>query len=84
MNKNYQVSPGSCGSCALEDLFKSHINYPRTSWNAHERNYNKVPPGSRVAYIFTNPYDIILSYVRRGFLQQPYDHMKHISGNMNI
>jgi len=82
--RNYQLSPGGCGSCALEDFFGNHINYPRDSWNAHERDSNKPDPNSKVAYIYADPYNTILSYYRRNFLVTPYYHCQHISGDVNI
>lgn len=81
--KNYQLSPGGCGSCALEDFFGKAINYPRESWNAHERNFTKPEAGSKVAYIFADPCNIVLSYFRRGFLNAPYYHCRHIDGDVN-
>ena len=84
MSKNYQLSPGGCGSCALEDFFGNNINFPRDSWNAHQRDPSLPEAGSQVGYIFADPYNVVLSYFRRGFLQYPYDHGKHISGDMSI
>ena len=78
----YQVSPGSCGSCALEELFKGRIN--TLPWNAHERSAPSPAEGSKVCYLFTDPYNIILSYFRRNFLVSPYDHAHHISGALDV
>lgn len=75
---NYQVSPGGVGSCALEDFFGGAINHPRSSWNAHERDPSKLPEGAKATYVFGDPYNIILSYFRRGFLKYPYTHATHM------
>ena len=52
-------------------------------WSAHERNPVLVPERpTRVLYIVGNPYNQLLSFQRRGFLRAPYEHCKHVSGDV--
>lgn len=84
--KYYQVSPGSVGSCSIEDLLPTKINIPRHVWNAHERDFTKLDREGgdvRACYIYGNPYNIVLSYFRRNFMRIPYDHCRHMTGNLS-
>jgi len=84
MTANYLISPGSVGSTYLEDLFGSCIKSVKTDYNAHERNSNlPIFNNSKVCYIFGNPYDVVLSYFRRGFMTFPYQHTSNMSGDLN-
>ena len=84
MTANYLISPGSVGSTYLENLFGTRIKSVKTDYNAHERNSNlAIFNDSKVCYRFGNPYDIVLSYFRRGFMVFPYQHTSNISGDLN-
>ena len=89
--KNFLISPGGVASVALEKLFgKGREPYHLERFNAHfnhERPVNfdaTLLNGGKVAYIFGDPFDIALSFFRRGFLQHPYDHCRYIGGDQKI
>jgi|2_EtaG_2_1085320.scaffolds.fasta_scaffold05129_1 hypothetical protein len=83
--KNYLISPGSVGSTYLENLFGTCIKSVKTDYNAHERNSNlAIFNNSKVCYIFGNPYDIVLSYFRRGFMVLPYQHAGNMAGDVGV
>lgn len=81
--KVYHVSPGGCGSCSIRYFVGPTLN--QEPWNAHQRNPDKVPADTEhLVYLYNNVYDTVLSYYRRNFMKYPYDHCKHMSGNLNI
>lgn len=95
--KNYQISPGGCGTYALKNLFGDHINtfkeqsgflvgpYPDGlfRFNPHQRCCESIEEGSRAVYVYGNPFNIILSYFRRNFLVAPYHHCQNIGGDLD-
>lgn len=75
------VTPGSAGTYYMKSFLGK--NYNPLKLNTHRRN-PKMPKRfkGRVVYLYSNPYDTILSYYRRGFLKEPYDHCSHIEGDL--
>lgn len=79
--KRYRISPGGCGNYYLQSLFRKYVNVKKETLNTHSNNPLSPDENSRVAYIYGDPFNIILSFYRRGFLSSPYTHFRHIGGD---
>jgi hypothetical protein len=67
----YLVTPGAAGTKALEAVGGLALKNGDPSFNTHNRDTSCVPPDARVAYVYSNAFDTILSFWRRGFMKDP-------------
>jgi len=80
--KRYLFTPGGCGTWALARFLKK-MNHPPTK-NTHALGneiIDKLPSSSRILYVYSDPYNAILSFYKRGFLNPPYTHCRHMGGD---
>lgn len=80
------VSPGGCGTFFMRDVvLRENYNkfFEAEKANTHRPNPN-MPPNfkGKIIYLYSNPYNMILSFFKRGFLKSPYLHCKYIGGNL--
>lgn len=77
------VTPGACGTYYIASLLG--IQYNKLNLNTHRRNPS-MPKNfkGKIIYLYSNPYDAIISFHRRGFLKKPYSHCTHIGGDLKI
>lgn len=76
------ITPGSAGTYYMRDFLGKHYNPLRI--NPHRRDPKMAPSfKGRMAYLYSNPYDTVLSYHRRGFMARPFEHCRHIGGDFN-
>ena len=67
----YLVTPGAAGTHALVKHFGLRIKGGVPWWNVHARAPGLPPAGSRILYVYGNPYDAVVSYFNRGFMSNP-------------
>lgn len=81
--KTVLITPGASGTYMLSDLVGiNHLNNGILNFNRHRRNPD-IKNCSHVIYLYSNPYDTILSYHRRGFTNDIM-HCKHMEGDVNF
>lgn len=84
MNKNkFLLSVGSSSQTYLRKVLDGVIvPHSENGWIGHERDAS-LPflKGSKVMYVFTDPFEVILSYNRRGFLNHECPHIDNIRGD---
>ena len=73
----YLVTPGAAGTHALAAVACLALKNGDASFNPHNRNPSALPHDARVAYVYSNAFDTVLSFWRRGFMFKP-DHAKHL------
>ena len=61
---NWIITIGGSGSEYLVDLFE--ITY---DFDKHQRFPNQVPENAKIAYLYSDPYNLALSHYNRGFLR---------------
>jgi hypothetical protein len=82
----YLVTPGGSATHELYRQLDDKSTYEKNNYRGHDGNFHPhtrnpalVTSGSRVAYVYSNPYDIILYYYKRGFMDTP-GHCKTMLG----
>jgi len=73
------ITPGGAGTYYMKKFLGEHYSVGR--YSAHRRN-PEIEGYDKVVYLYSNCYDTVLSYHRRGFLNTPYEHVKNIGGDL--
>lgn len=89
----FLVTPGACGTHMMARLIglREHSNgrvapttveaaHATAKYSRHRRNPD-IRDADHVIYMYSNPYDTILSFHRRGFFNGP-GHCQHIDGDV--
>ena len=79
------ITPGACGTFMLADIVGIRIlNNGAESYKRHRRDPN-ITNADHMIYMYSNPYDTILSYHRRGFINNPEinPHCLNMDGDVN-
>ena len=76
------VTPGGAGSTALMNALRPHV------LKTHQRD-TSIHPDSRVCYLMSDPYNMIVSFYKRGFFIEKgldgrgnYGHVRHMQGDL--
>lgn len=78
-------SPGGSGTRFLYSVFgKKNLCGGRDWFNPHQRICEHLPEESKVFYVMAHPLNILLSFEKEGFFNDPhYAMIKNIQGDMN-
>jgi len=79
------ITPGASGTFMLKDLVGMEtLNNGAKSYKRHRRDPN-ITNADHIIYMYSNPYDTILSYHRRGFINKPEinPHCYNMDGDVN-
>jgi len=66
---NYLVSVGGSGNTFLSNFFGTWRVLKRVGVNQHQRDPNGKVEGDKLLYLFADPFNVFLSYDRRGFFR---------------
>lgn len=81
-DKTVLVTMGACGTYMMKDLIHPiSLSSDIKNFNRHRRDPN-IKGVDKVVYLYSNPYDTILSYHRRGFMtKNGAGHCYYIGGD---
>jgi len=80
MNNLHLLSTGGVGTYAIEEWGRPYWSQSRMS--PHTRSPIVHIGRQRFMYVFGDPRNQLMSFFRRGFMKAPYEHCKHVSGNV--
>lgn len=80
MSDLHLLSTGGTGTYAIEAWGRPHWSKARIS--PHTRSPLVHIGRQKFLYVFGDPRSQLLSFFRRGFMRAPYEHCKHVGGNV--
>lgn len=79
ISQYFLVTPGGCGTHYLAKFLAGKPAGMPVGWKTHRR-VDAVGPHNKLVYLYANPYDTFLSFVRRGFLEGR-EHLRHLGAD---
>jgi len=77
---NALVSSGGAGTHFVNNTART-LFHPK-GWKTHAKKNVKQPVPYRIVYLYSNPFDQIISFARRGFLNN-HNHIRNMHGDVD-